>query len=233
MIPSTAPRAVAPVLGFLLLVGLVPSVSPALPAQKPIQPGAQVQIAGSLCTLNYVFARGSTRYVGTAGHCASNTGQRASTDGAGSFGTVVFRQDDDALDFALIQIDQNKLNLVEPSVRGFGGPTGITTSSDASIGDLLSFHGYGLLLGATAATRPRPGVLVGYGSTHYSMDAPAVNGDSGAPVLHTATGRALGIISVYGLSNIPPTTDLGPTVAHIRARLQAAGYNVSLVTAAY
>lgn len=226
-------RSMRPALVACLVAAVVsPSSAPAAPAIKPIQPGAEVQIGLNLCTLNFVFRSGSTRYIGTAGHCASTTGLRAVTEGL-EFGTVVYTRNDNVLDFALIRIDNGDLDQVSNAVRHWGGPSGVTATADVGTLDMLNFYGYGFVVGSLAETRPRQGVLVTYGSTHFQMDGPAVNGDSGGPVLHAETGRALGIISQYGLNETIPTTDYGPTMSHITTMLASAGYTLTLQTASY
>jgi hypothetical protein len=233
---AAARRARLPIASLLAAAAvaavLVPAPARAVPPTKPIQPGAEVQIGGAFCTLNFVFRSGSAYYIGTAGHCAASTGQRALA-GSLDFGSVVFTRNDATLDFALIRIDAGDVDQMEPAVRQWGGPTGILGRTAGAQGDVVNFYGYGLVLGSLAQTRPRQGVLVSYGSTHYQMDAPAVNGDSGAPVLHAETGRALGIVSEYGFNETIPTTDYGPTMANIRDRLETAGYDLTLVTATY
>jgi hypothetical protein len=54
-------------------------------------------------------------------------------------------------------------------------------------------------------------------------DMPAVNGDSGAPLLHDKTGYALGIISRYGI-RVPPSTDIGPLVDWALREVRRSGF---------
>lgn len=62
---------------------------------------------------------------------------------------------------------------------------------------------------------------------------PAVNGDSGAPLVELDSGKALGIISHYGLGSIPPTTGEGALTPFILSELAKAGWNVELATGTF
>jgi hypothetical protein len=210
----------------------LPANAPAAPRVTAIQPGAQVSTPVGNCTLNYVFQEADgTKYIGTAGHCA-HTGQVARTLSPNrEIGPVVWRENSAApgIDFALIRIDPARYAEVEPAVRMYGGPTGVTSASETQIGDLLEVTGYGIVFGAAETTRHRVGILLSDSDHEYVADMIAVNGDSGGPVLHSRTGKALGVVSRY---NLPSSTDIGPTVGRILQKLRAAGYpSITLVTA--
>ena len=121
--------------------------------QATIHPGIQTETEGSgQCTANFIFTRGSDTYIGQAAHCAS-TGAATDTDGcvaqslplgtrvtlvgSGATGTLAYSSwltmqgkgetDADACaynDLALVKIDAADVAKVNPSVPGFGGPTG-------------------------------------------------------------------------------------------------------------
>jgi len=193
-----------------------------------IQPGGLVQSSVGSCTLNFVFRDGAGRlYIGTAGHCTKGSGERMIAGDGNRFGTVVYSKNAGNDDFALIQIDPDKYGSVNPAVRTWGGPTGYTTSSETSLGDRLLLYGYGLGFSLTATTRPRQGILVSDDANKYEADTLAVQGDSGGPFLHMATGKALGIVSHFAVGY----TDQGPTVERVLALSAAAGFTLSLVTA--
>ncbi len=204
-----------------------PALAPSTVAAEEtfIQPGASFE---GYCTMNFVFTDADgTLYVGTAAHCVNNgIGQRIGHNGD-TWGTVVLDLDLPDADFALVRVDPDHHANVNPAMRGWGGPTGVAKTSDTTTGDRLSLHGYGDVIGWFDATRSRTGVLVGHTSTFYTMDAPAVWGDSGGPITHQETGLALGIVSGF---NVPFSTDRGPTVEHILKRAAAEGYPISLMT---
>lgn len=248
-------RLVPALFGLGLLSLPAPGPAAVTIGNKPIQPGAPVIIpdqiepdpvtgegADALCTLNFVFRDSLYRkYIGTAGHCADKKDVVLDYDGR-RIGVVVFKEDQlvesaDGLrlrDFALIRVDKGRYADVSPAVRDWGGPTGTASSSTTQAGDVLVFSGNGEeVLGFFSQTRARPGILVEDSSTTYRADMPAVPGDSGSPVLHEETGKALGIVSSIIVPDFPQTTDIGPTLPYIMARLKAAGWNVRLVTAQY
>lgn len=217
-------------LAILFALFLLPLPALAAPVQTAIQPGGPLGNP-QFCTLNFVFKDASNTYIGTAGHCAEPD-ERMSNALAGTFGTVVFDADD-ALDFALIQVDAAKVGLVSPAMRQWGGPVGTATTATAKAGDPLLLHGYGLGFSATNPTRNRAGVLLSYNGVEYRAETGAVFGDSGGPILDGQDGRAVGIISHFDFTGVPPATDEGPTVQNILTRLGSAGFNVALQTAPF
>jgi hypothetical protein len=99
-----------------------------------------------------------------------------------------------------------------------------------STADRLDLYGTGMVFGDVPSTRHRAGVLTDWSRQEYAADLPSVNGDSGAPLLHFPTGRALGIVSRYGVTGLPASTDVGPLISWILRELRAAGFRVRLAT---
>lgn len=221
-----------PLFTILLVLGVLalPTAGPA--ANAPIQPGAPMSSSVGGCTMNFVFRNTHGKlFVGSAGHCVEALGDRVTASSIGPFGTVVFRANNGVGkdDFSLIRIDTDKYEHVEPTVRAWGGPTGTTTSESTASGDQISLQGYGLVFGSNARTQARPGILVSDTATQYRAEIPAIFGDSGGPVLHAATGRALGIVSGIN-AGVGPYTLVGTTVERALALI---GPAYSLVTAPY
>lgn len=222
------------ILAALAFLGIVPATTTA--GHAHIQPGAD---HNGGCTLNFVFdgegALAGRVFIGTAGHCVDAVGERAWTGATGSFGTVVyFADDDENLDFALIEVDEAKHRYVSAEVRGHAGePTGWTESSDTQAGDLVKFSGHGLVYGWTETTREgRMGVLVNDDAREYGVEGPILWGDSGGPVL-TEDGRALGIVSRLGSGSCfgcDASWLVGPTIEGIHAELAAKGWPVRMRT---
>lgn len=197
---------------------------------SPLRPGASL---GGYCTFNFVFydaklSRGQkpVAYIGTAGHCTDELGEPAELEGVGRIGTVVYDSDlvESPVDFSLIRIDPKMIGRTNPEMLGWYGPTGFATVDDLQFMDVVDLHGYGLVLGENDVTRDRQGYLVDWTEDEYVVDMPAVNGDSGSPLLQDRSGKALGIVSRYGFSASPPSTDTGPLMPYVFRELKAAGF---------
>lgn len=210
-----------------------------------IQPGALIK---PTCTLDFVFrgadpSGGRGLFIGTAAHCVEKEGIRVRVPALGEFGTVAYRReafDDDgslhALDFALIEIDRDKYKHVDPSVRFWGGPTGIEWEPTAGMQTI--HYGQGLGFHATEASRPRTGLIEyvkserywGEFSGWYVALHPINAGDSGSAVL-TAEGKALGTLNLIAAAEKGLVS--GPTMPLILHALKTEGWRLSLVTAPY
>jgi hypothetical protein len=230
---------------------IVPAGSSAwAPAKSAtIHPGVQTFTEGAKCTSNFVFEEGSSVYLGQAAHC-SGTGGQTETDGcssgslplgtpvevkgAGRPGTLVYNSwlamqstgetDPDTCafnDLALIRIDPADIGSVNPSVPGFGGPTGVGTVGD--LGSTVYSYGNSELRGGIAKLGPKQGVVVqneGGGWSHVVITlTPGVPGDSGSGFLN-GSGEAIGVLSTLQLAPLPGTNgvgDLGSELAYLRA----------------
>jgi len=215
----------------------------------PIHPGVQVFTAGAQCTSNFVFQEGAAVYLGQAAHC-SGTGGQTETDGCSSGslplgtpvevkgaskpGTLVYNSwltmqekgeaDPDTCaynDLALIRIDPADVAGVNPSVPGFGGPTGIGTVGD--LGSTVYSYGNSELRGGIAKLSPKQGIVVqneGGGWSHIVVTlTPGVPGDSGSGFLN-GSGEAIGILSTLQLAPLAGTNgvgDIGKELTYLRA----------------
>lgn len=197
---------------------------------SPIQPGAEIDHPG-LCSFNFVYEdQAGDLYIGTAGHCVDEGQYVIPADFDRAIGTVVWDAYDDGLDFALVSIDADLYDLVEPSVRHWGGPTGVATQQDTSAGDVLLHYGNGVYFRESELLRPRTAALVDHTEERYCAMAGIYGGDSGSGIL-TADGKALGVNVRLGLGCTPPTSLEGPTVSHVLDRAeQDAGLELDVVT---
>lgn len=218
--------------GLMALPLSAPAVTPKVQAGGPLSNSAGQVI----CTFNFIFRSGGQNYAGTAAHCADNdrpqlvVGDRVRAGDPDSplgrfvtpqeIGTVVASEGD--IDFALIKLDAGVTAIA--SVRGWGGPTGYTV---ARAGDLVYFTGYGIGPGEVVATRHRAGVMVSSDGSEQNADIPASLGDSGGPIIN-GQGQAVGTIARLSVSGA--TSERGPTLNAILARLATRGFNLSLVT---
>jgi hypothetical protein len=235
----------------LAVVSTAPAASSAWAPVKAatVHPGVQVFTQGAQCTANFVFEEGADVYLGQAAHC-SGTGGQTETDGctSGSLplgtpvevtgasqpGTLVYNswltmqangESDPATcaynDFALIRIDPADTDKVNPSVRGFGGPTGVGTV--AGLGSTVYSYGNSSLRGGITKLSPKQGILVqneGGGWSHVVTTlTPGIPDDSGSGFLN-GTGEAIGVLSTLQLAPLPATNgvgDLGRELSYLRA----------------
>jgi hypothetical protein len=214
-----------------------------------VHPGVQVFTEGAQCTSNFVFEEGSEVFLGQAAHC-SGTGGQTETDGCASGslplgtpvqvtgaskpGTLVYNSwltmqadggsDADACaynDLALIRIDPADVGKVNPSVPGFGGPTGVGAAGGT--GATVYSYGNSELRGGIAKLSPKQGVVVqeeGNGWSHGVLTlTPGIPGDSGSGFLN-ASGAAFGVLSTLQLAPLAGSNgvgDLGSEIAYMHA----------------
>src|SRR5215210_4868550 len=190
-----------------------PTWAPASSAS--VHPGVMTFTDGAQCTANFVFSDATDVYIGQAAHC-SGTGTATETDGcdSGSLpigtavevdgasqpGTLVYNSwltmqangetDADTCaynDLALVKLDPADVAKVNPSVPGFGGPTGVGGANAGS--DVFSYGNSSLRLGLTQ-TSPKQGKVVrvdgdGWSRTVYTV-TPGIPGDSGSAFLNAS-----------------------------------------------
>ena len=246
-------------LALLLLAALVPSNASAwAPASAAtIHPGVQTSTDGGQCTANFVFTGAGGTYIGQAAHCAG-TGGATETDGcdAGSLplgtpvevqgasrpGTLAYsswiamqtsgERDPDACaynDFALVKIDPADVGKVNPSVPGFGGPTGVGAPDDNRV--TVFSWGNSSLRGGLRALSPKQGLVVGKAGDGWSRNVytvtPGIPGDSGSGFI-SVTGEAIGVLSTVALLPLPLSNGVGDLPREL-AYAKSKGFAVSLV----
>jgi len=246
--------------GALSLAMIVPAVASAwAPASSaPIHPGVQTFTAGAQCTSNFVFSDGTNTYIGQAAHC-SGTGGNTATDGctsgtlpvgtqvdvtgASKPGTMVYnswatmqangeRNADTCAynDLALIKLDPSDVANVNPSVPGYGGPTGVGTVG--SLGDKVYSYGNSELRGGVTKLSPKQGVLIqnqGNGWSHNVFTvSPGIPGDSGSGFMNDS-GQAIGILSTLQLAPAAGSNgvgDIAKEIAYLHANSSFSGVNL-------
>jgi len=191
--------------------------------QATIHPGVMTFTDGAQCTSNFVYTQGTDVYLGQAAHC-SGTGGATETngcdsgslpvgtpveiDGASRPGTMVYNSwltmqakgesNPDACeynDLALVRVDPADVGNVNPSVPGFGGPTGVGEAAD---GSTVYSYGNSSLRGGVTKLSPKQGTVVategnGWSRTVYTV-SPGVPGDSGSGFMNSS-GQAFGVLS--------------------------------------
>jgi hypothetical protein len=234
----------------VLAMAVPPSIALAwAPAgSATVHPGVQVFTEGAQCTSNFVFEEGSEVFLGQAAHC-SGTGGQTETDGCSSGslplgtpvqvtgaskpGTLVYNSwlamqadgenDGDTCaynDLALIRIDPADVGKVNPSVPGFGGPTGVGAAGGA--GATVYSYGNSELRGGVSKLSPKQGVVVQEEGNGWSHDvltlSPGIPGDSGSGFLNSS-GAAFGILSTLQLAPLAGSNgvgDLGKEIAYMQ-----------------
>ena len=230
-----------------------------------IHPGVQLFTDGAQCTANFIYSDGSNVYIGQAAHC-SGTGGSTETDGctSGSLpvgtpveitgasrpGTLVYNSwltmqangetDADTCsynDLALVRVDPADVGRVNPSVPGFGGPTGLGQAGGT--GSTVYTYGNSELRGGVTKLSPKQGDLVqnapsGWSHTVYTV-TPGIPGDSGSGFMN-GSGQAIGILSTL---NVLPTPggngvgDLSSELAYMHANSAFGSVNLVPGTQAF
>jgi hypothetical protein len=218
-------------------VGLACSVGVTSAAAASIHPGVQTFTGGAQCTANFIFRDASGTYIGQAAHC-SGTGGDSATNGckSGSLplgtpvtvkgaehpGTLVYnswltmqshKEADPSTcqynDLALVRLDPADVPAVDPSVPGFGGPTGV-----GSVGRLEPVFSFGSssLRGGLTVLSPKQGFVIGTAGDGWSNTVltltPGIPGDSGSGFMNVS-GQAVGVLSTLDISPLPASNGIG------------------------
>ena len=214
----------------------------------PIQPGGPILLEsdpnGGVGSVNFVFRDRRTKalYIGTAAHVTRGlgVGTEVPLDGVGKVGRLVYsREGSNAFsrqDFALVRVDARHTKKVDPSVRTWGGPTGVADPTTLLPGTMTYQYGQGAVFRHTQPTRAKVGPLMRmieddwgwmgwYLLTNWSF-----GGDSGSPIL-TADGQGLGVTITLAAPYGEPGWSAGPTLALVMQELRLVGFDVELVTA--
>ena len=225
----------------LALLALAPaSASAWAPAgSAAITPGNMTFTEGAQCTSNFVFRDANDVFLGQAAHC-SGTGAATDTDGCASEslpigtrveisgaahpGTLLYNSwlemqadgeaDRDTCaynDFALVKIDPADVDTVNPSIPGFGGPTGLGPSS-AMLGETVYSYGNSSLRAGVTKLSPKQGVVVGSEGNGWSRTVytatPGIPGDSGSGFM-SDSGEAIGVLSTLQILPTAASNGLG------------------------
>ena len=100
---------------------------------------------------------------------------------------------------------------MNPSVPGFGGPTGLGSSA-AKLGDTVYTYGNSSLRQGVTKLSPKQGIVAqsegnGWSRTVYTV-TPGIPGDSGSGFMDT-TGKAIGVLSTLQLAPVPASNGVG------------------------
>ncbi|HXR30191.1 MAG TPA: hypothetical protein VN752_03520 [Solirubrobacterales bacterium] len=119
-------------------------------------------------------------------------------------------------DFVLIEIDPADVAKVNPSVPGFGGPTGL--GSPGGLGSTVYSYGNSELRGGITKLSPKQGIVVqgeGNGWNHNVVTlTPGLPGDSGSGFLN-GSGAAFGVLSTLQLAPLAGSNGVGDLVKEL------------------
>ncbi|HEX2392532.1 MAG TPA: serine protease [Solirubrobacterales bacterium] len=258
--------AVALSLALALALALPAAAAAWAPAgTATVHPGVQTFTAGAQCTSNFVFQEGEAVYLGQAAHCSGTGGQTETNGcssgslpigtpvevtGAGRPGVLAYNSwltmqvrgesDPDACafnDLALIRLDPADVGGVNPSVPGFGGPTGVGTVG--GLGSTVYSYGNSELRGGIAKLSPKQGIVIeneGGGWSHIvSTLTPGIPGDSGSGFMNEA-GEAIGVLSTLQIAPLTGTNgvgDLGKELGYLRSHTRFTGMQLVPGTVAF
>jgi hypothetical protein len=197
--------------------------------QADIRPGSMTFTEGGQCTSNFVFFDAEDNvYIGQAAHCAGTGGATATNgcdteslplgteveiEGAEQPGTLAYSswlamqeagetdlETCQFNDFALVQIDPNDVDEVNPTIPVLGGPTGLDPTTSTL--EPVSSYGNSSLRQGIDLLKPKTGTSLGQvasGWTHNVLTVtPGIPGDSGSGFIDEE-GRAFGTLSTLQL----------------------------------
>jgi hypothetical protein len=237
------------VAGALAGVMVVASLAVAMPtnALAPVHPGDYMESSIGACTLGFAFdgtgSKAGNVYFATAAHCVDHVGEDIRLLDGTIVGDVaaVGNAGAPATDWALVQVRGPYEGHVRGAVRGHPTfPTGYTNPSETAQFDLVRFSGYGIGYDLLPLTREsRVGLMGSDSGEEYDLIGLDTAGDSGGPIMHDKTGKALGLVSrgcVVSFLPIPAplicsdgvSTSLGPTVQGVMFKAAGQGLTVSL-----
>ena len=247
-------------IGAMAVVAASPAVASAWApaASASVHPGVMTFTEGAQCTSNFVFQDGASVYLGQAAHC-SGTGAATDTDGCTSEslpigtpvevdgasrpGTMVYNSwitmqakgetNADACaynDLALVRLDPADVPNVNPSVPGFGGPTGV--GSVGGLGSTVYSYGNSSLRAGVTKLSPKQGTVIqnqGNGWSHNVLTAtPGIPGDSGSGFLN-GSGQAIGVLSTLQIAPAAGSNgvgDIAKEIAYMHANSSLSGANL-------
>jgi hypothetical protein len=129
-----------------------------VPGQVGIRPGSMM-ISPFICTMNYIFQKGDTVAIGTAGHCLESNEPVvlltvAPTGGNPvlvELGKVLLKRDAGiGHDYGLVEVPPERRDWVFPTIADIGGPCGIYAGGDPQP---VAHYGHGLVGGFPGTPR--------------------------------------------------------------------------------
>jgi hypothetical protein len=201
-----------------------------IPPYVGIRPGAMM-ISPFICTMNYIFQKGGTLAIGTAGHCIEGGEPvdllAVAPDGGGDpvpvlvrLGKVLLKRDGGiGHDYALVEIPPHLHSWVFPTQAVIGGPCGVYTADDPLP---LAHYGHGIGIGTGGTPRAGMGFelegglpiikIRGIGKDDWVWDSDSIvwaglinGGDSGSGVRVGTMPAVSNLTHGIGITGLEPS----------------------------
>jgi hypothetical protein len=195
-----------------------------LPGQVGIRPGSHM-VAPFWCTMNYIFQKGGTIAIGTAGHCLEGNEPVilltvAPTGGHPvlvELGRVLLKRDGGiGRDYGLVEVPPSRHPWVFPTIAAIGGPCGIYAGGDPQP---VAHYGHGLVGGFPGTPRAGMGfeltreqAIVRIPGVDWDWDADSIvwagylyGGDSGSPVRIGQMPAVSNLTHGIGITGLEPS----------------------------
>jgi hypothetical protein len=193
-----------------------------LPAFVGIRPGNWM-ISPFWCTMNFIFQKGGTLAIGTAGHCVDGNEPvvllTLAPGGANpvlvELGRVLLKRDGGiGKDYALVEIPPELHSWVFPTLAVVGGPCGVYTENTPQP---VAHYGHGVGVGTGGTPRAGMGFAlardpIGVKGTDWDWDADSViwaglinGGDSGSGVRIGQLPAVSNLTHGIGITGLEPS----------------------------
>jgi hypothetical protein len=193
-----------------------------LPGEIGIRPGSMM-ISPFICTMNFIFQKGSTLAIGTAGHCIDgNEPIVLLTLAPGGdnpvlveLGNVLLKRNAGiGKDYALVEIPPELHSWVFPTESVVGGPCGVFTENNPQP---VAHYGHGLGIGTGGTPRAGMGFAldedpIGVKGTDWDWDSDSIiwaglinGGDSGSAVRVGTLPAVSNLTHGIGITGLEPS----------------------------
>ena len=192
-----------------------------LPGEVGIRPGSWM-ISPFWCTMNFIFQKGGTLAIGTAGHCVDNSKPVLLTLAPGGanpvlveLGRVLLKRNAGiGKDYALVEIPPELHSFVFPTMGVVGGPCGVFAQNDPQP---VAHYGHGVGIGTGGTPRAGMGFAleddpIGVKGTDWDWDADSIiwagminGGDSGSGVRIGQLPAVSNLTHGIGITGLEPS----------------------------
>jgi hypothetical protein len=193
-----------------------------LPGEIGIRPGSMM-ISPFICTMNFIFQKGSTLAIGTAGHCIDGNEPivllTLAPGGANpvlvELGNVLLKRNAGiGKDYALVEIPPELHSWVFPTESVVGGPCGVFTQNNPQP---VAHYGHGLVVGTGGTPRAGMGFAldedpIGVKGTDWDWDSDSIiwaglinGGDSGSAVRVGTLPAVSNLTHGIGITGLEPS----------------------------